>query len=133
MMSNSQTCNGVFQNKKKRIRQQPSRERPVFPFAIIITQSSRSSISTLTNIHTETDGELFEFMENTRDQTHVIPMLRAQEPLRLRRPRAMDRRASLWISRRRGSWTIDPAARRRGVCARNPALHMLSCSDLPRP
>ena len=26
-----------------------------------------------------------------------------------------------------------PAARKRGVCERHPALHMLSCPDLPRP
>ena len=53
--------------------------------------------------------------------------------LRLRRPRALDRRASLWSSQRRGSWTIDPAARKRGVCVRHLSCAMLSCPDLPRP
>ena len=40
---------------------------------------------------------------------------------------------SLDFARRRESWAIDPAARKRGVCERHPALHMLSCTDLPRP
>ena len=53
--------------------------------------------------------------------------------LRLRRPRELGRRAPLWTLRRRGSWAIDPAARKRGACERHPALHMLSCPDLPRP
>ena len=40
--------------------------------------------------------------------------------LRLRRPRELGRRAPLWTFRRRGSWTIDPAARKKGhFCARH--------------
>ena len=53
--------------------------------------------------------------------------------LRLRRPRELGRRAPLWTLRRRGSWAIDPAARKKGHLRAPPALHMLSCPDLPRP
>ena len=37
--------------------------------------------------------------------------------LRLRRPRALGRRASLWSSQRRGSWTIRPSGKERGASA----------------
>ena len=53
--------------------------------------------------------------------------------LRLRRPRELGQRAPLWTLRRRGSWAIDPAARKKGHLRAPPALHMLSCPDLPRP
>ena len=44
----------AFSSKQRTRTRQQSREQPVFPFAIFITQSFRSSILTLTLTHTHT-------------------------------------------------------------------------------
>ena len=140
---------GCFSKQRTRTRQQ-SREQPVFPFAIFITQSFRSSIRTLTLTHTYTrsshrglggvdlvEGKIsFRSWWRGQRKTNwnrnrgkkISVALGIGVLLRLRRPRELGRRASLWISRRRGSWTIFTQLQgKRGVCVRNLLCAMLSC------
>jgi hypothetical protein len=59
---------------------------------------------------------------------HVISVL-----LRLRRPRALGWRASLWIIRRRGRWTIRPSCKESGRLRTPPCFAHAQWPDLPRP
>ena len=136
-MLNSQTRKGVFQNKEPGLGINPENSR-LFP----LRYSSRnhsvppSSLSP-SHTHTELPAEFLGVVVLVEGKISFRSWWRRQRKtnwnrnkgkkisvalgigvlLRLRRQRELDRRASLWISRRRGSWTIFPSCKEKGASA----------------